>query len=44
VNWLLENTRPGDLIITQGAGDVWKVGEEFLARRSERNNHPGGMA
>ncbi len=24
--------RPGDLILTLGAGDVWKVGEKFLSR------------
>jgi UDP-N-acetylmuramate--alanine ligase len=30
---LLKNTlREGDLLITLGAGDVWKVGEEFLTR------------
>jgi UDP-N-acetylmuramate--alanine ligase len=43
VNWLIENTRPGDLIVTQGAGDVWKVGKEFLERCSQGNNkQPGG--
>ena len=32
---LKESTRPGDMVITLGAGDVWKVGEMFLkdARR-----------
>ena len=29
---LNEHTRPGDLLLTMGAGDVWKVGEEFLAQ------------
>ncbi len=42
VNWLLENTRSGDLVITQGAGDVWKVGKEFLDRRSGGGNRSGG--
>ncbi|HEY8344120.1 MAG TPA: cyanophycin synthetase, partial [Bacillota bacterium] len=28
---LLEQAQPGDLIITMGAGDIWKVGEEYLA-------------
>ncbi len=23
--------RPGDLVVTMGAGDVWKIGQEFLA-------------
>jgi UDP-N-acetylmuramate--alanine ligase len=31
---LLQATvRPGDLVITLGAGDVWKVGEALVARR-----------
>ncbi len=30
VRILEEETRPGDLVLTMGAGDVWKVGEEFL--------------
>ncbi|SHG94393.1 UDP-N-acetylmuramate--L-alanine ligase [Thermosyntropha lipolytica DSM 11003] len=29
--YLLENTRAGDLVLTIGAGDVWKIGEEFLS-------------
>jgi UDP-N-acetylmuramate--alanine ligase len=27
---LEEKARKGDLLITLGAGDVWKVGEQFL--------------
>ncbi len=27
---LKEKLRPGDLLLTLGAGDVWKVGEDFL--------------
>jgi UDP-N-acetylmuramate--alanine ligase len=27
---LLDNLRPGDLFLTLGAGDIWKVGEELL--------------
>ena len=23
---------PGDIIITMGAGDIWKFGEEFIAK------------
>ncbi len=30
---LHEKLQPGDLLLTLGAGDVWKVGEEFLADR-----------
>lgn len=32
VNWLLPIARTGDVIITQGAGNVWKIGEAFLKR------------
>lgn len=32
VDRLIEQGRPGDVIITLGAGSVWKVGEEFLRR------------
>lgn len=30
---LVEKTLPGDLIITMGAGDIWKVGEAFLKEK-----------
>ena len=30
VQILERETEPGDLVVTMGAGDVWKVGEEFL--------------
>lgn len=29
---LLDITKPGDLVITIGAGNVWRVGEEFLKK------------
>jgi UDP-N-acetylmuramate--alanine ligase len=29
-DYLLKETRPGDLVMTMGAGDIFKVGEEFL--------------
>jgi UDP-N-acetylmuramate--alanine ligase len=32
VNRLLAVAKPDDVIITQGAGNVWKIGEEFLKR------------
>lgn len=28
---LSSTTKPGDLVVTMGAGDVWKVGRDFLA-------------
>jgi UDP-N-acetylmuramate--alanine ligase len=30
LEYLKVNVQPGDLVITMGAGDVWKVGEELL--------------
>ena len=30
VRILERETEPGDLVVTMGAGNVWKVGEEFL--------------
>lgn len=32
VEKLAELAQPGDLIVTQGAGNIWRVGEELLAR------------
>ena len=34
---LLAMAKPSDVIITQGAGSVWKVGEEFLKRVDKKN-------
>ena len=31
-DWLLKNLRPGDLLLTVGAGNIWQVGEEILKR------------
>jgi len=36
VDYLLETAKPGDAIITQGAGNVWRVGEEFLKKAKEK--------
>jgi UDP-N-acetylmuramate--alanine ligase len=33
VEFLDKNAKPGDLIITMGAGDIYKVGEKFLEER-----------
>lgn len=30
--WLIGAVQPGDLIITMGAGDVWKLGHELLVK------------
>jgi UDP-N-acetylmuramate--alanine ligase len=32
VGWLEQVARPGDLVLVMGAGDVWKVGREFIRR------------
>jgi UDP-N-acetylmuramate--alanine ligase len=29
--YLMTITRPGDMVITMGAGDIWKFGEEFIS-------------
>ena len=33
VDYLYENVSDGDLIITMGAGDIYKVGEMFMERK-----------
>ena len=33
VEWLLDECRSGDLLMTMGAGDVWRVGADFLDRK-----------
>ena len=35
--YLKKNTRPGDIVITMGAGDIWKYGEEFLKQLKIKN-------
>jgi len=36
VEALLEEVRAGDIVLLVGAGDIWKVGHELLARLKER--------
>ncbi len=36
VDHLLSIAEPSDVIITQGAGSVWKIGEEFLKKASAK--------
>lgn len=38
VEYLRENVQSGDLIITMGAGDIWKVGVEVLNNRLEKTH------
>jgi len=35
--YLKKNTRSGDIVITMGAGDIWKFGEEFLEQLKIKN-------
>jgi len=30
--FLMSKKQPGDIIITMGAGDIWRFGEEFIAK------------
>lgn len=39
-NALMQAARPGDLVLTLGAGSVWRVGEEFLAQMGARGATP----
>ena len=39
VRYLCESTRPGDLVLTLGAGDVGQLGAEFLACLGEGGAH-----
>ena len=38
VKYLAENSLGGDLVLTMGAGDVWKTGPELLERLKERGH------
>jgi UDP-N-acetylmuramate--alanine ligase len=33
-DWLLAHLRPGDLLLTLGAGDIWKVADRVTAAMS----------
>ena len=35
---LLKETEPGDLVLTMGAGDIFRVGEEFLQAQRARGH------
>jgi len=36
VDWLIQNVQEEDILITMGAGDVWRVGDEFLTRMKRK--------
>jgi len=37
--YLMSITRPGDMVITMGAGDIWKFGEEFITLLKKGKAH-----
>jgi len=41
---LRQSVQPGDIVLTLGAGDVWKVGEAFLRLASRGGSAGGGRA
>ena len=40
LNYLCESTRPGDLVLTLGAGDVGQLGAELLTRLNDPRDQP----
>jgi len=36
-DYLIENVTAGDLVVTMGAGDIWKVADEYLSRFRENS-------
>lgn len=42
--WLLDIVRPGDMVLTMGAGDVYKVGEELLKLLKARSENSKARA
>jgi UDP-N-acetylmuramate--alanine ligase len=39
VRTLLSDLNAGDLVITMGAGDIWKVADELVQRLREHSAH-----
>ncbi len=40
ISYLETSAKPKDLIVTLGAGDVWRVGQGFLDRKEKTSNAP----
>jgi len=40
-DFILDHLHPGDLLLTLGAGDIWKTGEELLARLAGSSTEAG---
>ena len=43
VQHLVESCRPGDLLITQGAGDITAIGPAFIEARREADAEAEGQ-
>jgi UDP-N-acetylmuramate--alanine ligase len=41
-SFLEKITEPNDIVITMGAGDIWRFGEEFLALLKKEPGFPKG--
>jgi len=39
VEHLVETARPSDVILTQGAGNIWKIGDTFMKRVAEKRGN-----
>ncbi|MHB8830322.1 MAG: UDP-N-acetylmuramate--L-alanine ligase [Syntrophales bacterium] len=39
VDYLAETARPSDVILTQGAGNIWKIGDAFMKRLAEKKEN-----
>jgi UDP-N-acetylmuramate--alanine ligase len=40
-DFLTSVVKPGDVVMTLGAGDIWRFGERFMERYTEEANHAG---
>jgi len=43
VDAVLAVARPGDIVMTMGAGDIWKIGEEIVRRLDTGSRKPGAQ-
>ena len=40
---VLAVARPGDIVMTMGAGDIWKIGEEIVRRLDTGSRKTGAQ-
>jgi UDP-N-acetylmuramate--alanine ligase len=43
LDYISDRIQPGDVLVTLGAGDVWKIGEELVSRRENPEATGGGV-